>query len=319
MRQPPLLPTLRGVAGRRLDPLERQAELFLLLLLTDGGLTREQIADRMPDYPAEPESMRKALHRDKDALVGAGVPVRIDVRPDGQHYYDVRHDDFYLPALGLSFEEQLALDLALAVVRVGESSPEDMTLLKLNAVPPDEQLRVALPTESGLPELHEALRRRAAVAFTYNGEERDVELWAVRFQGGHWYAVGFDHPRDDQRVFRVDRIEGPVRAARPGTVTVPSGFDPETAVTDQTRLPGAEPAVAEIWVDRLHAPLVAEARPDAERDKQADGSVVFRFPISHRGAFRSWLFGFLDHARVLGPPELRDDIVAWMRAMARSA
>jgi proteasome accessory factor B len=305
------------VTRRKLDPLERQSELFLLLLLTDGGLTREQIADRMPDYPPGFESMRKALHRDKDALLEAGVPVRMETRADGVSY-DVRREDYYLPELDLSFEEQLALDLALAVVRVGETSPEDTTLLKLNAAPPDAQLLVAVPDERGLPEMHAALRQRAAVAFRYNGEARDVELWAVRFQGGHWYAVGFDRLRSAQRVFRVDRIDGQVTTARPGTVVVPTDFDPETAVTDQANLPGSEPAVAEVWVDALHVPLVADARSDAMREDRSDGSVVFRFPISHWGAFRSWLLGFGDHARVLGPPELRADVLGWLQAIAET-
>ena len=35
-----------------------------------------------------------------------------------------------------------------------------------------------------------------------------------------------------------------------------------------------------------------------------------------RGAFRSWLLGMLEHAEVVGPPALRDDVVAWLRALA---
>jgi proteasome accessory factor B len=37
------------------------------------------------------------------------------------------------------------------------------------------------------------------------------------------------------------------------------------------------------------------------------------------GAFRSWLFGLGDHAEVLGPPEVRADIVAWLEHMAGAA
>ena len=32
----------------------------------------------------------------------------------------------------------------------------------------------------------------------------------------------------------------------------------------------------------------------------------------NRDAFRTWVLDLLDHAEVLGPPELRDDIVEWL-------
>jgi predicted DNA-binding transcriptional regulator YafY len=38
--------------------------------------------------------------------------------------------------------------------------------------------------------------------------------------------------------------------------------------------------------------------------------------VTNRDAFRSFVLGFLDHAEVLGPDELRDDLVAWLTALA---
>ena len=34
--------------------------------------------------------------------------------------------------------------------------------------------------------------------------------------------------------------------------------------------------------------------------------------------FRSWLFGMLDHARVVGPPPMVDAVRSWLRAMAEA-
>lgn len=302
---------------RRIDPLQRQAELLLLLLGAEGGLTREQIADRIEGYPPEEESMRKALQRDKECLLAQGVPVRLWDR-DNEWRYDIRRDEYYLPELGLSSEEQLALELALAVVRVGDLR-NDGTLLKLGAVPDTAVAPlVALPSESALLALYDARQQRAAVKFTYNDVVRDLDLWAVRFRNGHWYAVGWDHTRRDQRVFRVDRIEDEAQVVRPATVSVPADVDVDALITDQAHLPGNEPAVAEVWVDALHAPVaVASVGPDAACTEGADGSVTLRFPISHRGAFRSWLFDFRHHAEVLGPPELRADVIEWLQAMLR--
>jgi proteasome accessory factor B len=38
--------------------------------------------------------------------------------------------------------------------------------------------------------------------------------------------------------------------------------------------------------------------------------------VSNRDAFRSFVLDFLDHAEVLSPAELRDDIVGWLTTMA---
>ena len=35
-------------------------------------------------------------------------------------------------------------------------------------------------------------------------------------------------------------------------------------------------------------------------------------PVTNRAAFRSFVLSFLEHAEVLEPPELRDDLVAWL-------
>ena len=66
------------------------------------------------------------------------------------------------------------------------------------------------------------------------------------------------------------------------------------------------------WVEAdLGAPAVAERRED--------GSVVVRMAVTNREAFRSFVLGLLDHAEVLGPPELRADMVAWLQALAGQA
>jgi predicted DNA-binding transcriptional regulator YafY len=38
--------------------------------------------------------------------------------------------------------------------------------------------------------------------------------------------------------------------------------------------------------------------------------------VTSRYGFRSFLLTFLEHAEVLGPPELRDDVVTWLEAIA---
>ena len=50
------------------------------------------------------------------------------------------------------------------------------------------------------------------------------------------------------------------------------------------------------------------------RPTQDDGSVVATLAVRNTEAFRSFVISFLEHAEVLDPPELRDDLVAWLEA-----
>src|SRR5438045_1553349 len=55
-----------------------------------------------------------------------------------------------------------------------------------------------------------SVARRRPVTFTYRGEERTVDPWRLAFRTGHWYLAGRDHGRDDERMFRLDRLESPI-------------------------------------------------------------------------------------------------------------
>ena len=63
---------------------------------------------------------------------------------------------------------------------------------------------------------------------------------------------------------------------------------------------------------------IAHVGPSAVEERRDDGSVVLAVPVTNREAFRSFVLGFLDHAEVLGPPELRDDMTAWLEALCHA-
>ena len=46
--------------------------------------------------------------------------------------------------------------------------------------------------------------------------------------------------------------------------------------------------------------------------------MVVTLEVTNPAAFRSWVLGFLEHAEVLSPPELRSEMVAWLRGEAGS-
>jgi predicted DNA-binding transcriptional regulator YafY len=54
-------------------------------------------------------------------------------------------------------------------------------------------------------------------------------------------------------------------------------------------------------------------------EERGDGSVVVGMTVTNRENFRSFVLTFLDHAEVLAPDDLRDDVVAWLEAQVGAA
>ena len=54
----------------------------------------------------------------------------------------------------------------------------------------------------------------------------------------------------------------------------------------------------------------------AVANHREDGSVVVEEVVCNREAFRSFVLTFLEGAEILGPPELRDDLIGWLEGMA---
>jgi predicted DNA-binding transcriptional regulator YafY len=317
-------------AGVADDRFERLANLVTYLLDAGerghGGASYADIVSAIPGYPEGEDSRRRAFERDKKLLRDEDLPL---VEEGGRYW--IPPDEYYLPDLGLTDDEQLALQLAVAAVPVsGGAAGDALRKLALGGGGGAGSLEAAGPAPLAdldehplLPVLHGAIRKRATVTFTHRGVERTVEPALLFFREGNWYLSGFDRLREADRNFRVDRIEG-------GAVTVgdPGSFErrgtaPDGAGVAMPREPwlysGAddEREEATVRVDAvLASKAVADAGASAQVERHEDGSVTLTMPVVQRAPFRSWVLGMLDHAEVLGPPALRDDVVGWLRSMA---
>ncbi len=311
---------------QRLDRLERVTDLLLVLLDSPRPLSLREIANRVPGYPESHGARRQAFERDKRLLRDEGVPVLV-VTIDGEEQlgYRVDPDAYYLPDLGLEAEEQAALNLAVAGVHLGEPIGHQ-ALLKLGAGD-ESPLRdtpvplVDLPSFEGLPalpDLFDAIRRKAVVDFGYRGERRQVDVAGLRFRAGRWYLVGFDRERGEARTFRVDRIEGDPELGAVDSGRLPDGFDTDQAFgRDPWRFGSGEETEVDILVDGAESGrVVAELGEAAVVERREENAVVVRLSVTDTGALILWVLDLLDHAEVLGPPEVRAAVVERLRASA---
>ncbi|MFL6204779.1 MAG: helix-turn-helix transcriptional regulator [Acidimicrobiales bacterium] len=298
--------------------LERLLNLTALLLDARRPLPASEIQSKL-EYPEDKTAFRRAFERDKDELRAMGIPIEVAPVPgvlpevDG---YRIPREEYALRDPGLTTEELAALHLAASAVQV-EGLPATEGLLKLGGLVTDGArdlgVHVApLPADPNLARLFGAVASRRSVHLRYRDEERTVDPYRLEFQRGRWYLTGFDHLRGEERNYRLDRIAGAVEVVQDTTFDLPS-----TSVPGQARGTwelGAEPPVrARVRIDGPQASwAVQHVGPDHVVEEGADGSVVVELPVTNRAAFRSFVLSFLEHAEILEPPELRDELVAWL-------
>lgn len=304
------------------DRLERMTNLVALLLETREPLTLVQIAGALDgQYPDGAVARRGAFERDKATMREVGVPLSQTVltgHQAGQTGYWIERSDYELDGLDLEPDETRALQVAVGAVHLGSNSGEE-ALWKLGSGAVDGALPVsaAVPDVAGLPDLNEAVSRRATVEFSYRRKARILDPYGLLLRDGFWYVVGFDHERGEQRVYRVDRIDGNVKVGSAGSFERPEDFsireafpsDPKQLDLDGTR------RTARVHVDAARAgAVVAEVGDDRVVSRHANGDVEVEVAYSNTRAMRSWVLGMLDHAVVLEPDDLRSDVVRWLES-----
>ena len=299
------------------DRVERLTELVMQLLDARPMSFDDLAATGL--YSGTDESSRRAFERDKASLKEIGVPLQTvwDDSAHGTARYSIRPEDWFLD-LDLDSAERLALHLAAAAVRL-DADWDERALVRLGGDPGQPVPVVAdLPALDALPVLYDAMRRRAHVSFDYRGRPRSVAPYGVFYQRGHWYLTA-----DDEgvvKVFRVDRIPGEVVAGDGGAFERPVDFDPaEVLPGDPLQMSDQDEVVARVTVDRVVAAGVRRLPAVQVVEEHDDGRISVEVPVRNRDAFRSWLLDLRHHAVVDGPPELRDQVIEWLRSMAGSA
>ena len=297
------------------DRVERLTELLMILLEPARPLSFDDLVTAGL-YPDGDESSRRGFERDKAALRELGVPLQVipNEVPSDPTRYRIDPDEYFLPDLDLTESERLALHLAASAVRLDASWDTDVLVQlgeRSTVVPP---LVADVPSADALADLYAAMRARAPARFTYRDRTRDVSLFGMLYREGRWYVVGDDD--GTVKSFRVDRITGDVTAGEPGRYEVPERFDPSAAMPRDPLLIGEEELVARVAVDAAMASRVERLRGSDVVVRGDDGSIEVEVTVRNRDAFRSWVLGMRTHAEVLSPPELRDELVAWLRAMA---
>ncbi|NDK30397.1 helix-turn-helix transcriptional regulator [Nesterenkonia haasae] len=229
------------------DGVVRALSLANALLNRPGGLTREQIFDKVELYRARRNerdrlvgderkradaALEKLFGHDKERLRSCGIDLS-EPTSDDDYRYRIHRSQYGLPDLRLSAAERLALYRAKLLFAQNSISGLQHAVW---AIDPDNDylgspgplraLQASIGSEAEISQLLELSKigLHVAVSFRYTGRGRHrAETRRVVPLGtglrGHWYVLAHDLERDAQRIFRLDRVSGTIEALPPGALS----------------------------------------------------------------------------------------------------
>ena len=309
---------------------ERLVNLVICLLATRTFVPKERLRATLEPYRAcsSDEAFERMFERDKEELRQLGIPLEVgavNAYFEDEIGYRIAPGEYALPELELEPDEAAALGLAARFWQQATlAQAASSALLKLKAAgveigdpsPVGIEPRVRAEAPAFEP-LLEAVYERQIVRFPYRRSDgqsavREVEPWTIDSWRGRWYLAGFDVDRADARVFRLDRITGPVLlTGRAPTHKAPARLDVRAQVEAYASGSGSDAGQVATLLARPGTCFQLR-RMAVETTAGPDGWDTLTVPFRNESS--GWLAEFGADVVVLGPPSLRENVIARLRA-----
>ena len=321
------------------EKLIRQLSLIAYLMAERRPVTATEIRRDVEGYSDMTEdAFARRFYADRSELESLGIQLTVDRPPDAvaeQENYSLRPEQFHLPAIAFTDGELAALGTALSLLdgKFAYAEPLRLALQQLSwgrpsplRAPEQQSIALGIKAEADSHELSQrlakvetAIFRGKTILFDYYTMERDetgtrkVDPYHLLFQGGQFYLLGRAHDRGALRVFRLSRMRGKVayatKAEHDFRRPTREEFDPRDYASRAAWQFGETQGTAEIrvseriaWQVERHFGRFGEVRPTD------DGAVVFATPYANARMLASWVLRLGEHARVIAPAELEEEV-----------
>ena len=212
---------------------------------------------------------------------------------------------------------------------VGRGDLADRLGLSGDEQPADVVATVKASDHAALDTVLRAVRQRSLLHFRYKGTQRIVHPHSLSTYTTQWYLRGREDGDETIKTYAVGRMSD-VRADAPGTAARPQvsrhtglhpmswEIDPPVDVTLRT----APEYVDDVrrWLGEPLAPpavepaSVVEVRAPASLETSNPVELVYR--VTNRAAFRARIYQLGTRVTIVGPDEVRQEIVDELAAMA---
>jgi proteasome accessory factor C len=321
------------------EKLIRQLSLISYLMAERRPVTAPEIRRDVEGYSAMNEdAFARRFYADRSELEALGIQLSVDKPVEGlaeQENYSLPPENFHLPAIEFDDAELAGLQTALSLLdgEFAYAEPLRLALQQLSwgrrsplEAPEQRSIALGITASAGghdlsqrLAKIETAIFRRKTIVFDYYTMQRDelgsrrIDPYQLLFQGGQFYLVGRAHERDAIRVFRLSRIRGKVAYASKAEHDFqrPEEFDPRAYANRIQWQFGEALGSADVriagriaWQIERHFGRYGEMRPAQDGDEDR----VFVTEYADARQLIAWVLGLGEHARLLGPPELVEEL-----------
>lgn len=325
------------------EKLIRQLSLISFLMAKRRPVTALEIKRDVEGYSEmNDDAFARRFYADRAELELLGIELHVDRAVDGFYEaenYSLPPENFYLPSVQFTDRELASLTTALKMLdgQFAYAEPLRLALQQLTwgrpsplSSPEETSIHVAVgPDVEGrelsqrLSKIENAIFRRKTILFTYNTmssgtkEKRRVDPYHLLYRGGQFYVIGHSHEREEQRMFKLSRIEGKISYASKAEhdFNAPEDFDPRAYATKAEWQFGQQFKTASIWISERIAWLVerhfsraGKIRRPRRGEAVPGKGVIFETEYSEAGPLVAWLLGLGPRARVLEPADLADEV-----------
>lgn len=314
---------------------ERLLNLVFALMATTRPLSREDIRQSVSGYDPEAssESFERMFERDKDELRSMGIPIiTVSNAFDEVLGYRIPQDNYRLINLNLTARELEILSVTQEVWDQAVLGPAARSAVwKIEATTGQEsrsESRGSIPgslmglarvraREAAILPLLKGARERRVVQFKYKpldkdkqAQKRTFEPWSVVCRSGRWYTVGFDQDRQEQRTFRLSRIQGSV------TVTARAATAPRSSgVSTNIAFPQDEGTIdATVVIAKTHGATLRKHARSVEYHVEHDTLSISATQTN----LVEWILTSLPEVRSIQPASLHQGVITTLSDMEGS-
>lgn len=293
-------------------PMERLVRLIGVLTAHPGGVPVDVLLTALAIGPGAgdggDEARRRMLSRDLEHLNALGYDVRNVADRGAEAVYLMRARD---NRLQVHLTAQQRGELLRAALAAGLQGMEAH-------LGTDPAAGGAATAGSGALDLvQRAVTRRCRVHLTYKGSRRVVEPDAVHSGPSGWYLRGHEVGSDIGKEFVVSRMSD-VELEAPGTAP-PAGAQPVRRSLDPLTWQVDRPTEVVLEVPSEHRVLAENLLGVPRSTERVDGTVTLRYVVTNRRVFRYRVYELGTRVRVVGPDDVRAELLDELRAFVGAA
>ncbi|MEW6325258.1 MAG: WYL domain-containing protein [Nitrospirota bacterium] len=297
------------------------------------GVTQQQLLEELRELLPRGKGKR-TLQRDLQVLEQAGFPLDRTARSkSGQILYRFLPGFQHVPPLMPAVPELISLAVARSLLTMYDGTPfkDDLDAFwkKAQAIFPDEA-RAALEEAQSLyvvldrpgmdftrqkpimRELDRAIRDRRRLEMTYGSPKKGERQYLIDplnllFHGRCLYLAAYTHNYKEIRHFSLDRIK---KISPTGETFTHQAQPVDKMKREAFGLIWEEPFDLVVRFDKEVAYYVKGRvhHPSQRIEEQPDGGVIVRIRAGGWDAMKCWILTFAQHAEVLEPKALREEI-----------